>query len=121
MNEMNTEKQNVSQRPLEGLLVADFTAMVAGASCTRALADCGADVIKIESASTGGDLMRHASPKKGGVGLIYGLYNAGKKSISLNLKSAAGLDLARRLVDRADILVENFRPGTMKFRRPTRN
>ncbi|MDP3493692.1 MAG: CoA transferase [Hyphomonadaceae bacterium] len=103
----------MSKRPMEGLFVVDFTAMVAGASCTRALADCGADVVKVESAATGGDLMRHAGPKLGGVGLIYGLYNTGKKSISLNLKSEAGLAVARRLVDRADIVVENFRPGVM--------
>ena len=100
------------QRPLEGIVVVDFTAMVAGASCTRLLADCGAEVIKVES-SDGGDLLRHVPPYQDGVGLIYALYNAGKKSVVLDLKSAAGLGVARRLIEHADIVVENFRPGVM--------
>jgi len=100
------------QRPLEGIVVIDFTAMVSGASCTRLLADCGAEVIKIES-SDGGDLMRQVPPYQDGVGLIYALYNAGKKSIVLDLKSPAGLALARRLIEQCDIVVENFRPGAM--------
>jgi CoA:oxalate CoA-transferase len=100
------------QRPLEGIVVVDFTAMVAGASCTRLLADCGAEVIKVES-SDGGDLMRHVPPYQDGVGLIYALYNAGKKSVVLDLKSTAGLGVARRLIEHCDIVVENFRPGVM--------
>lgn len=100
------------QRPLEGIVVVDFTAMVSGASCTRLLADCGAEVIKVE-ASDGGDLMRHVPPYQDGVGLIYALYNAGKKSVVLDLKSPAGLAVARRLIEQGDIVVENFRPGVM--------
>jgi crotonobetainyl-CoA:carnitine CoA-transferase CaiB-like acyl-CoA transferase len=100
------------QRPLEGIVVVDFTAMVSGASCTRLLADCGAEVIKVES-SDGGDLMRQVPPYQDGVGLIYALYNAGKKSIVLDLKAPAGLAIARRLIEQADIVVENFRPGVM--------
>jgi CoA:oxalate CoA-transferase len=100
------------KRPLEGIVVVDFTAMVAGASCTRLLADCGAEVIKVES-SDGGDLMRQVPPYKDGVGLIYALYNAGKKSVVLDLKSSAGLDVARRLIGQGDVVVENFRPGVM--------
>ena len=100
------------ERPLEGMVVVDFTAMVAGACCTRLLADCGAEVIKIE-ASDGGDLMRHVPPYQDGVGLIYALYNAGKKSVVFDLKTAAGLTIVRRLIEQADIVVENFRPGVM--------
>ena len=100
------------KRPMDGIIVIDFTAMVAGASCTRLLADCGAQVIKVES-SDGGDFMRHVAPYQDGVGLFYGLYNAGKKSIVLDLKSPAGLAIARRLIERGDIVVENFRPGAM--------
>src|SRR5579859_1989819 len=100
------------QRPLEGIVVIDFTAMVSGASCARLLADCGAEVIKVES-SDGGDLMRRVPPYQDGVGLIYALYNAGKKSVVLDLKAPAGLALARRLIAQGDIVVENFRPGVM--------
>jgi len=100
------------ERPLEGIVVVDFTAMVAGACCTRLLADCGAQVIKIES-SDGGDLMRHVPPYQDGVGLIYALYNAGKKSVVFDLKTPAGLAIVRRLIEQADIVVENFRPGVM--------
>jgi crotonobetainyl-CoA:carnitine CoA-transferase CaiB-like acyl-CoA transferase len=94
------------------MVVADFTAMVAGAYCTRLLADCGAEVIKVEGVD-GGDMMRRVGPAAGGVDLVFALYNTGKKSVALDLKSPAGLEVARRLVERADVLVENFRPGVM--------
>ncbi|MGE3301841.1 MAG: CaiB/BaiF CoA transferase family protein [Hyphomonadaceae bacterium] len=103
----------MNPRPLEGIVVADFTAMVSGASCTRLLADCGATVIKIESAEGGGDLMRHAGDRMAGISSYFALYNAGKKGVVLNLKSPAGLDIAKRLIKRADIMAENFRPGVM--------
>ena len=99
------------RRPLENLLVADFTAMVAGATCTRLLADCGAQVVKVES--DGGDYMRFVGPKSDDIGLVFGLYNTGKKSIVVDLKTSHGREVARRLVAKADIVVENFRPGVM--------
>lgn len=99
------------KRPLEGIVIIDFTTMVAGASTTGFLADCGADVIKIES--TDGDLMRQAQPQQDGVSLLYALYNAGKKSITLDLKAPAGRKIALDLIQRADVVVENFRPGAM--------
>lgn len=102
----------MSQLPLTGLVVADFTSMVAGASTTRLLADCGATVIKIEAID--GDVLRNAAPQQDGISLLYGLYNAGKQSIALDLKTEAGLAIARRIIAKADILVENFRPGAME-------
>jgi CoA:oxalate CoA-transferase len=101
------------KRPLEGLVAIDFTTMVAGPACTRALADCGAEVIKVEAAD-GGDLMRRVPPHREGMGLVFALYNAGKKSVVVDLKSPEGRSRARSLVETCDIVVENFRPGVMK-------
>ena len=103
----------MAKRPMEGIVVADFTTMVAGASATRLLADCGAEVIKIESPE-GGDLMRQSLPKQEDVSILYAQYNAGKRSITLDLKGASGRQIALDLIARSDIVVENFRPGVMK-------
>ncbi|QHE91526.1 CoA transferase [Pandoraea fibrosis] len=103
----------MQRQSLEGALVVDFTTMVAGPWCTRLLADSGAEVVKIESAESG-DPMRLARPIAGGDSRSYAHFNCGKKSLSIDLKNPSGIDIARRLVDRADIVVENFRPGVMK-------
>lgn len=103
----------MAKRPMEGIVVADFTTMVAGASATRLLVDCGAEVIKIESPE-GGDLMRQKPPHQDNVSLLYAQYNVGKRSITLDLKEAAGRRIALDLIARSDIVVENFRPGVMK-------
>lgn len=97
--------------PLEGLRVIDFTAMMSGPFATRMLADCGAEVIKVEA--EGGDYMRHRSPIRNGRSSYYGQMNGGKKSIRLNLKTAEGVAIARELIATADIVVENYRPGVM--------
>jgi CoA:oxalate CoA-transferase len=101
------------RRPLEGIRVIDFTTLVAGPWCTRLLADCGAEVIKIETVGDG-DVMRYAQPAVNGVSRSYAHFNCGKRSISIDLKSPAGLDVARRLIERADVVIENFRPGVMR-------
>ncbi|HEX7775170.1 MAG TPA: CoA transferase [Parvibaculum sp.] len=103
----------MTPRPLDGLLVADFTSMVAGPWCTRMLADCGARVVKIEAAGDG-DIMRFQPPMVDGMSRAYAHYNCGKESVSLDLKTSEGLDAARRLIEQADIVVENYRPGVMK-------
>ena len=100
-------------RPLDGLLVVDFTSIVAGPWCSRLLADCGAEVIKIEPVGAG-DILRYAPPVVDGMSRVYAHFNAGKQSISLNLKSPSGVRLAKQLMGRADIVVENFRPGVMR-------
>ena len=98
-------------RPLLGIRVIDFSSLVAGPWCGRLLADCGADVIKVESAE--GDVLRSSSPVPGGISRTFAQFNCGKRCVTLDLKSPAGADLARQLVARADAVIENFRPGVM--------
>lgn len=103
----------MSPRPLDGMFVADFTSMVAGPWCTRMLADCGAQVVKVEVAGDG-DILRHQPPVVDGLSLSYAHYNCGKESVSLDLKTAEGIAAARQLIAKADIIVENYRPGVMR-------
>src|SRR5580692_10141945 len=92
--------------------VLDFTTTIAGPHCGRLLADLGAEIIKIEAPE--GDMMRSRPPLRSGASTSFGQLNAGKKSIVLDLKSPAAIAAVRRLVTRADVLVENFRPGVMR-------
>jgi crotonobetainyl-CoA:carnitine CoA-transferase CaiB-like acyl-CoA transferase len=96
---------------LHGVRVLDFTTTIAGPHCTRLLADLGADVVKIEGPD--GELMRSRPPLRDGVSSYFGQLNAGKKSLVLDLKQPAAIDIVKRLVARADVVVENFRPGVM--------
>jgi len=104
---MTTEK--AKRGPLAGVLVADFTNVLAGPYCTRLLADLGADVIKIESAE--GDHNRHRPPIRDGRSTIFAQVNCGKRSVVLDLKSANGREAAFALGMKADVIVENWRPG----------
>ena len=97
---------------LRGLRVLDLTTTIAGPHCARLLADIGAEVIKVEGPD--GDMMRDRPPLRNGSSTTYGQLNAGKQSVVLNLKSADGAAILRRLVQAADILVENYRPGVMR-------
>jgi CoA:oxalate CoA-transferase len=99
-------------KPLAGMRIVDFTSMIAGPYCTRLLADCGAEVLKIEEPH--GDHMRTRPPLRGGHSTYFGHLNAGKKSVVLDLKSGDGSDAAQHLVATSDVVVENFRPGVMK-------
>jgi crotonobetainyl-CoA:carnitine CoA-transferase CaiB-like acyl-CoA transferase len=94
--------------PLAGIRVIEFSHMVMGPAAGLVLADMGADVIRVEPIA--GDKTR--TLKGSGAG-YFAMYNRNKKSIRLDLKSAEGLGIARELVARADILIENFRPGAM--------
>ncbi len=95
--------------PLSGLRVIDLTRVVAGPSCTRTLADLGAEVIKIEPPN--GDLLRRGVPKAGAVAIGYAQQNAGKRHLSIDLSEARGQALVRELAALSDVIVENYRPG----------
>lgn len=99
-------------RIYDGLRVVDFTTTIAGPHCTRLLADLGAEVIKVETSD--GDMMRSRPPVRDGASAMYGQLNVGKKSVALDLKSAAGRSALYRIIDRADVVVENYRPGVTK-------
>ena len=99
-------------RSYDGLRVLDFSTTIAGPHCTRMLADLGAEVIKIETAE--GETMRTRPPVRNNCSTAFGQLNVGKKSLVLDLKSPDGVEVVRRLVATADILVENFRPGVMR-------
>lgn len=96
--------------PLAGLLVADFSRILAGPYATMLLADLGAEVVKVESPA-GDDTRTWSPPVREGVSTYYLGVNRNKRSVSLDLKDEADLAAARELARRADVLVENFKPG----------
>lgn len=98
--------------PLEGLTVIDFSTLLPGPMATLLLAEAGAEVIKIERPGTGED-MRSYKPKWGRDSVNFALLNRGKKSLTLDLKNAADRAVLEPLIARADVLVEQFRPGVM--------
>ena len=98
--------------PLRGVRVLDFTRVLAGPSASLALADLGAEVLKIEPPGSG-DETRTFPPFRDGESHYFLSVNRGKKSIVIDLKTAAGLALAKDLANKCDILVENYRPGVM--------
>src|SRR5579859_667920 len=97
---------------LAGMRVLDLTRLLPGAFCTMLLADRGADVIKVEE-PVSGDYMRWFPPLAGGQGVVFNSINRNKRAITLNLKSAEGRELFKRLVATADVVVEGNRPGVM--------
>lgn len=99
--------------PLDGIRVLDFTRVLAGPSAALALADMGAEVIKIEPPGTG-DETRSFPPFRDGESHYFISINRGKKSIVIDLKSEAGVKLIKDLVTKCDVLVENYRPGVME-------
>lgn len=100
-------------RPLAGLVVADFARILAGPLVTQNLADLGARVIKVERPGSGDDTRSWGPPFRGDLATYFTAVNRGKESIALDLKDPGDLVTARRLAERADVLVENFRPGLM--------
>src|SRR6185437_10044727 len=97
---------------LDGIRVLDLCSHLSGPYCAMMLGDLGADVIKIERPGEGDDA-RHMPPFVNGEGAPFMLWNRNKRSITLDLKDAADRDTFLALVDSADILLENFRPGTL--------
>lgn len=98
--------------PLEGIVVADFSRVLAGPYATMILADLGATVIKVESPA-GDDTRRWVPPKRGEVGTYYLSVNRNKNSIALDLKDPEDLQTAYDIIDRADVLIDNFRVGSL--------
>lgn len=100
-------------RALLDIRILDLSRVLAGPFCSMILADMGADVIKIEMPGRGDD-SRWFPPFKDGESLYYINLNRGKRSVTLNLKHPEGKRIFKRLVKRCDVLLENFRPGTME-------
>jgi crotonobetainyl-CoA:carnitine CoA-transferase CaiB-like acyl-CoA transferase len=98
--------------PLEGALVLDVTHVMAGSYCGLLLSLMGAEVVKVERAGGGDDLRRNQT-LSGGAFRPYDAVNHGKRSLAVDLRDPRGADVLRRLADRADVLVENYRPGTL--------
>ncbi|WP_068163963.1 CaiB/BaiF CoA transferase family protein [Rhodococcus phenolicus] len=99
---------------LDGLVIADFGRVLAGPYATMLLADLGAEVVKIERPGFGDDTRHWGPPWVGNESTYFLGVNRNKKSVSLDLATPEGLSEARRLVERADVVVENFLPGTME-------
>jgi crotonobetainyl-CoA:carnitine CoA-transferase CaiB-like acyl-CoA transferase len=115
VTERSPGRRDTGKGPLADLRVIDAATVLAGPGCARYLADFGADVIKVERPG-GGDTLRALGWRDPAddVTLFWKLGGRGKRSIVLDLKDPADLDLMRRLIDTADVLVENFRPGKLE-------
>ena len=100
--------------PLEGVVIADFIQLAQGPVATQILGDLGAEIIKIEPPK--GDWMRHFSLRElylAGESVSFLSFNRNKRSIAVDLKAGAGLEVVKRPVAKADVVIENFRPGVM--------
>ncbi|MEM7767736.1 MAG: CoA transferase [Pseudomonadota bacterium] len=100
--------------PLAGLRVIELGQLIAGPFCGQLLADFGAEVIKVEAPGQPDPIRDWGAAKKDGMGLLWPIIGRGKKSVTLNLREAAGHGILKQLAETADILVENFRPGTLE-------
>jgi crotonobetainyl-CoA:carnitine CoA-transferase CaiB-like acyl-CoA transferase len=103
----------MSLPPLHGITILDFTRVMSGPYCTMLLADMGARVIKIERPGRGDDTRAWGPPFVAGESAYFLSINRNKESLSLDLKAAAARNIVMTLLDKADVLVENFTPGTM--------
>ncbi|HLW25198.1 MAG TPA: CoA transferase, partial [Steroidobacteraceae bacterium] len=99
---------------LDGIKVLDLSRVLAGPWSTMTLADLGAEVWKIEPPSGGDDTRSWSPPEKDGVATYFLSVNRNKKSVALDLNTPEGLDAVRALAAQADVLVENYRPATLK-------
>jgi crotonobetainyl-CoA:carnitine CoA-transferase CaiB-like acyl-CoA transferase len=100
--------------PLTGLKVIELAHIMAGPVCGQLLADMGADVIKVEKAPGGDDTRRMVPPEVDGESAAFMILNRNKRGTAINLKSEAGKDVVRRLLGSADVVIENYRVGTME-------
>lgn len=107
---MDSNTPDLKHGPLTGIRVIDLTTVISGPLSTMMLADQGADVIKIETPD-GGDYSRALATRRNGFSAAFVNNNRNKRSVTLDLKSAAGIAVLRELIKKADVLVQNFRPG----------
>ena len=107
-----TEADPLPPGPLSGVRVVDLTSMISGPVATMMLADQGADVIKVEALS--GDLVRGAGPNRSGITATFISSNRSKRSLALDLKDPRGRRVLEKLLATADVMVQNFRPGTIE-------
>ena len=101
------------RRLLEGIRVLDLSRIIAGPFCSQILGDMGADVIKVEQPGRGDETRTWGPPFANGEAVYFFCVNRNKRSITINLKDPRGLGILRELVNRSDILLENFKPGTL--------
>jgi formyl-CoA transferase len=109
-----TPREKGAPTALDGLLVVDFTRVVAGPACTQTLADFGAEVIKIENPDGGDDTRHYEHADLAGESAAFISLNRSKRGIALDLTKPAACEVARELIARADVVVENFSSGVMK-------
>ncbi len=105
-------RRTVTFRPLEGVRVLDLTRLLPGPFLSQALADLGADVVKVEEPEAG-DPARWMPPEVDGVGFGFAAVNRGKRSLALNLKAEGAAEAVLRMLPRFDVLLESFRPGVL--------
>jgi CoA:oxalate CoA-transferase len=113
MTETTSSPSDAHPRPLDGVRVLDLTRVLAGPYCTMILADLGAEVVKVERPAGGDDARQFGPFLPSGLSAYFASINRGKKSVVLDLRQPDDRETFLRLVERADALVENFRPGTM--------
>jgi formyl-CoA transferase len=106
-------ERNNMPGPLEGIRVIDLSRIVVGPYCTMVLGDMGADVIKIEIPKIGDETRMWGPPFVGGESAYFISLNRNKRSLALNLKTEKGKEILRELIRQSDVLIENFRPGTL--------
>src|SRR5512145_761086 len=111
---MPASRPDAPEPPLDGLLVVDLTRVLSGPYCTMLLGDMGARVIKIEQPGRGDDTRGWGPPFVGEESAYFLSINRNKESLTLDLKKPEARGILEQLLDRADVLVENFRPGAME-------
>jgi crotonobetainyl-CoA:carnitine CoA-transferase CaiB-like acyl-CoA transferase len=112
-----TDSAQSGRPPLSGIRVIDFSRVIAGPFCTQILSDMGAEVIKIENPDGGDDTRKGAGPRAGGAdgeSHFFMTYNRGKKSVALDFTKADGQAAVLKLIEKADVVLENFRPGVLR-------
>ena len=109
---LEDNRKPTGNRVLQGVKVLDLTCVISGPYCTRMMADLGAEVLEIEP--PGGELLRSAPPHRNGASKLFGQLNAGKRCVTLNLKTPAAVAVVKRLAADSDVVVENFSPGVMQ-------